>query len=157
MTHNLAVLLDLILAGTILGTNVWFFFVQSPVLVKSMGREKFVPIQMRLAKVLVRLVAILASVLFVVAWIAFGIGLAFFGALVTAVAAIVCHFYVIPKALRAGGIGRSETVAAGGDKSVDKFVTEGSGPSAAFWHRTVVFCVVIILSGVIANMWSVSI
>jgi hypothetical protein len=147
-------LVDLVVAGFTVGAIVWFFFIQSPALISSMGREKFVPIQMRLTKVLFRVLSVSALVLVVLSWFASG-GIAFLAATLSAVAAVVAHFFVIPRALRAGGKGRVETVNAGGDASVAKFASEGAGPSAAIWHRTVVVFVVIILAGTIVNMGAV--
>ncbi len=44
--------IDLFAVAFVFGATIWFFFVQSPVLLKKMGREQFVPIQMRLTVVL---------------------------------------------------------------------------------------------------------
>ena len=88
----------------------------------------------------------------VVAFLASG-ALSVLGAAIAAAAALVANFYVIPRALRAGGKGRAETMAEGGDNSVAKFASEGSGPSATFWHRMVVLFVVAILLGALLNMY----
>ncbi len=146
--------LELALAGFLIGSNAWFFFLQSPALISAMGRDKFVPIQMRLTKLLFRSQSVAAVLLFILAWL-ISDTLATLGAGLAALAAVIAHFYVIPRALRAGGKGRAETMAEVGDKSVAKFASEGSGPSAAFWHRTVVVFVVLILGGSIVNLYSV--
>ena len=147
-------LLDITLAGSAIGATVWFFFIQSPALIKFMGRDKFVPVQMRLTKVLfatlsvVTLIVVGLSVLLV----GFSYGSVLDGAVLAAVAALACHFYVVPRALRAGGKGRMETSEAGGDNSVGKFAVEGSGPSAKFWHQTLVVFVVVLLVGLVVHL-----
>lgn len=94
---------DLILASFIIGANVWFFFLQSPALIGFLGRDKFVPIQMRLTKLLFRAVSIAAILLIVVAWFANMNTLSMLGADLTLAAALVANFFVIPRALVAGG------------------------------------------------------
>ena len=148
---NVIVIIDLAVAGFLVGANVWFFFLQSPLLISIMGREKFVPIQMKLTKLLFKSLSIAAVALVVLAWFSGG-SQAIFGATFAAVSAVIAHFVIIPKALKAGGKGRVETIAEGGDHSVAKFASEGSGPSAAFWHRTVVVFVVLILIGALVNI-----
>ena len=43
---------DVLAMSLAIGATAWFFFIQSPILHKAMKREQFVPIQMRLTKVL---------------------------------------------------------------------------------------------------------
>ncbi len=148
---HVIVVIDLAIAGFLVGANVWFFFIQSPLLITIMGREKFVPIQMKLTKLLFKSLSIAAVLLVSLAWFSGG-AVAILGAVFSAVSALIAHFYVIPQALKAGGKGRAETVAKGGDHSVAKFASEGSGPSASFWHRTVVVFVVLIIIGALANI-----
>jgi len=45
---------DLLASSFVIGATIWFFFIQSPVLMKELARERFVPIQMRLTIVLFR-------------------------------------------------------------------------------------------------------
>jgi hypothetical protein len=40
--------LDILCLGLVLGSTVFFFFVQSPKLLQFMGREKFVTVQMKI-------------------------------------------------------------------------------------------------------------
>jgi len=148
---NVVVVIDFAVAGFLVGANVWFFFIQSPLLITIMGREKFVPIQMKLTKLLFRSLSIAAVALVFLAWISSG-SVALFGAIFAAVSALIAHFYIIPRALKAGGKGRVETIAKGGDHSVAKFASEGSGPSSSFWHRTVVVFVILILIGAFVNI-----
>ena len=148
---------DLIVASFIIGANVWFFFFQSPALIGFMGRDKFVPIQMRLTKLLFRSVSVAAILLVVIAWFANINILSMLAANLTLAAALVANFFVIPRALIAGGKGRIETQAAGGDHSAAKFASEGSGPSASFWHRMVVLFVVLILAGALLNVYGLTV
>ena len=148
---NLIVVIDLAVACFLVGANVWFFFLQSPLLISIMGREKFVPIQMKLTKLLFKSLTVAAVLLVLLAWFSGGTQ-TIFGAVFAAASALAAHFVIIPRALKAGGKGRAETIAEGGDHSVAKFASEGSGPSAAFWHRMVVVFVVLILIGALVNI-----
>ncbi|MDG2340146.1 MAG: DUF4149 domain-containing protein [Paracoccaceae bacterium] len=148
--------IDVVLASFIFGGNIWFFFLQSPTLIGFVGRDKFVPIQMRLTKLLFRAVSVVAILLVVVAWFANLNTQAMLGADLTLAAALIANFFIIPRALKAGGKGRQETQAAGGDHSITKFASEGTGPSASFWHRMVVLFVVLILVGALLNLYAVT-
>lgn len=44
---QIARLIDLLALAFVVGSTSWFFFVQSPGLLARMGREAFVPLQMR--------------------------------------------------------------------------------------------------------------
>ena len=149
---NMILTVELAVAGYLIGANVWFFFLQSPALISSMGRDKFVPIQMRLTKLLFRTHSLAAILLLVMAWIV-GTRIAILGAGLAVAAALIAQLFVIPQALKAGGKGRAETMSEGGDNSVAKFASEGSGPSAKFWHRSVVVFVVLILAGALINLY----
>ena len=65
---------------------------------------------------------------------------------------MIAQFAIISRALKAGGKGRIETMAEGGYNSVGKFASEGSGPSAKFWHRTVVVFVGLVLIEAVINI-----
>ena len=45
-------MVDLLALAFVFGSTAWFFFVQSAVLLNKLGRERFVPLQMRLTRVL---------------------------------------------------------------------------------------------------------
>ncbi len=149
-------LLDLLIVSLVVGATVWFFFIQSPALIRSMGRDRFVPLQMRLTKLLfaVLMYATLA-VLGLSLVLAPALGPVLAGAAVAALAAAFSHLYVIPRALRAGGKGRVEARKAGDDGSVASFAVEGSGPSARFWHQMVVAFVVVILGAMVVHVGGV--
>ncbi len=147
-------LLDIVLAGSAIGATVWFFFIQSPVLINFMGRDRFVPVQMRLTKVLFATLSVVTLIIVGLSVLLVGLrfGAVLGGAVLAAVAALASHFYVVPRALRAGGKGRLEAKKAGDEGSVADFAVEGSGPSAKFWHQTVVAMVVVILVGLLVHV-----
>jgi hypothetical protein len=143
--------IDLFALAFVFGATVWFFFVQSPVLLKKLGREQFVPIQMRLIAVLFKTLTISLfimlgasaghSLLSSYTTIAAGIAL---------VAVLINKFVVLPRALRAGGQSRADIK--GKDKnsegSTANFAVEGVGNRTKLLHRLVVLFVVIMLGGV---------
>ncbi len=149
-------LLDVLIASLAIGATVWFFFIQSPALIRSMGRDRFVPLQMRLTRLLfaVLMYATLA-VLGLSLVLSPGVGPVLAGAVIAAAGALFSHFYVIPRALRAGGKGRAEARKAGDEGSVAQFAVEGSGPSSKFWHQLVVVFVVVILGGLVVHVGGV--
>ncbi len=56
--------IDFFALAFVFGATAWFFFVQSPVLLKKLGREQFVPIQMRLTVVLFRTLIVFLFIMF---------------------------------------------------------------------------------------------
>ena len=56
--------IDLSALAFVFGATAWFFFVQSPVLLKKLGREQFVPIQMRLIAILFKTLTISNFIMF---------------------------------------------------------------------------------------------
>ena len=44
-------MIDLTFTSMILGQTIWVFFIQSGVLMKFVGRERFVPVMMKITKV----------------------------------------------------------------------------------------------------------
>ena len=147
-------MLDLLLSASAVGATLWFFFVQSPVLIRWMGRDRFVPIQMKLTRVLFRVLTALLALLVALALVQRQgpLGPLQWGAIVALIGASVNSFFVVPRALRAGAQGRKETRARGDDGSVGAFVSEGTGPSAKIWHRTVVAFVIVMLGGLLPHM-----
>ena len=49
-TTNMVRVIDIGLTSMVLGQTIWVFFIQSGVLMKFLGREKFVPIMMKITK-----------------------------------------------------------------------------------------------------------
>lgn len=145
--------IDLFAFAYAFGATAWFFFVQSPVLVKRMGRDRFVPLQMSLVAPLFQSVSVVLVVMLGAAlahnaqWGTLPVlsaVLALFGAVLNAAV-------VIPRALRAGGKSMQEQLGADDQQSVSRFASEGGGEASAFWHRAVVLLVVVMLAGLLSH------
>ena len=146
---HIARALDLFALVFVFGSTVWFFFVQSPVLLKKLGREQFVPIQMRLIVVLLKTLTISLFIMLGASaghspfssypTIAAGIAL---------VAVLINKFAILPRALRAGGQGRADIKGKDSEGSTASFAVEGVGNRTKSLHRLVVLFVVIMLGGV---------
>lgn len=149
---SIAQVLDLFAMSFAVGATAWFFFVQSPVLLSKMGREKFVPLQMRLTVVLFRALVIalgivvgtslLHSSLMSAVTISAGVGL---------LGALVNQWVVVPRALRAGGQTRKDIAGLDHEGSTTKFASEGAGSKTKLMHRLVVLFVVVMLGGLFTH------
>ena len=150
---------DLLISAFVLGATVWLFFVQTPSLITMMGRDRFVPIMMRLTKLHFKSLSLALLAVVILALLHSGLttGLAVIGAAIALVGAASNHFFVVPRALKAGGQGRRDTKDPADDKSVGAFASEGAGPSAKFWHRMVIAFVVVMLAGLIAHMYALQV
>lgn len=144
--------IDLFALAFVFGATTWFFFVQSPVLLKRLGREKFVPIQMQLTVVLFRALSVLLLIMFVAAagHSPFGSATAL-AAGIALVAGLINQFVVVPRALKAGGQGRREIKGKDSEGSTASFASEGAGARTQWLHRLVVVFVVIMLGGVVVH------
>ena len=134
MLQDTTHLLDLFLSSFVFGSTLWFFFVQSPALIKWMGRDKFVPIQMRLTKVLFRTLTIALAASMIMTMLHAGVTAshALISIMIAFISVAINNFYVIPRALKAGGKGRVEEKDQSDDKSFGKFASEGSGHLQSF-------------------------
>lgn len=155
MFSQIAFMIDAVLLAFAAGSTMWFFFVQSPVLLKWMGKEKFLPIQMRLTRTLFAALAVAVPLMFAmtlihgsdVFWLHVATaGLAMLGTLVNA-------FVVVPRALRAGGQSLRDVRGTGDPGSVADFASRGGGEASKVWHRLVVVFVVVMLGGLAAHGW----
>ncbi|MDP1919052.1 MAG: DUF4149 domain-containing protein [Myxococcales bacterium] len=153
MTPTIARTIDLLALAYVFGSTAWFFFVQAPVLVKRMGRDRFVPLQMSLALVLFRSLSVALLVMA-------GASLAsthapgstlVLTALVALAGAVINTVFVLPRALKTGGVSLKEVQSIDEQKSVGNFVSQGGGEATAFWHRVVVFFVVVMLAGAVPH------
>ena len=149
-------LVDLLAIALSLGAIVWFFFVQSPVLIKRMGSQDFVPLQMRLTWLLFRYLVVVALVLVAAAVAPLATGsepttTGMVSAAAAAVAIIVNSLLVVPRALRAGGHTRGEERSDEEDRSVARFASEGGGEASRVWHRLVVLFVLIAAAGLVVH------
>jgi hypothetical protein len=113
-----------------------------------MGKERFLPLQMRLTKVLFNFLAVSLPLMFAAAllhhegalWGRLAAGLA-------VVAALVAALVVFPKALRAGGAALRRVRQEGAGDTVAEFASDGGGGETRWLHRTVVALVVVMLLG----------
>lgn len=140
--------IDIFAMAFALGATAWFFFVQSPVLLKRMGRERFVPLQMRLTVVLFKALSI-TLVLMLAASLLHSAPLSttVITAAVAALGGLLNAQIIVPRALRSGGQSRREIKGKDKEASVADFAYDGAGKTTQFWHRAVVLCVVIMLAG----------
>ncbi len=153
MTSTIARTIDLLALAYVFGSTAWFFFVQAPVLVKRMGRDRFVPLQMSLALVLFRSLSV---ALLVMAGAALASTHApgstlVLTALVALAGAVINTVFVLPRALKTGGVSLKEVQSIDEQKSVGNFVSQGGGQASAFWHRVVVVFVVVMLAGAVPH------
>lgn len=151
--HAAARVLDLLATSFAFGATVWFFFVQSPVLLHRLGREKFVPIQMGLTVVLFRALTA-ATALVVLATALQGHGprsSVMVTALVALAAAVINRWVVVPRALRAGGASRRDLKGKDREGSTAEFASEGAGNQTRLLHRLVVLFVVVMLVGLVLH------
>ncbi|MCH9680472.1 MAG: DUF4149 domain-containing protein [Deltaproteobacteria bacterium] len=150
--QHLAQFADALAMAAVLGATVWFFFVQSPVLLSKMGREKFVPLQMRLTVVLFRTLTVLllvgaaASLVHspLASWATVTAGVAVLGGLFN-------RYVMVPRALQAGGRSRADIKGKDAEGSVTGFASEGAGNRTRTRHRLVVAWVVVMLVGVVGH------
>jgi len=150
---TLARTIDLLALAFAFGSTVWFFFIQSPVMVKRMGRDRFVPLQMGMALVLFRSLSVAAVVMA-------GASLALthsptstlvVTALIALAGAVINSALVLPRALKTGGASLAEVQSVDAQKSIGNFVSQGAGQASQFWHRMVVLFVVVMVGGVVAH------
>jgi hypothetical protein len=153
MLNNIARVVDLLALSLVLGTTVWFFFVQAPVLIKRMGSERFVPLQMRMTILFFNFLIVVVPVLLAASIARGGSLLAtpVVGSAVALVAVLINTYAVVPRALKAGGHSRTEVHDEQASKSVARFASEGAGKPAKVWHRLVVVFVVVMLGGLLPH------
>jgi hypothetical protein len=155
MFSDIARFVDGLTLAFAVGSTAWFFFIQSPVLIKKLGRDRFVPIQMRLTKVLFKSLSISLAIMVVASvyagWV-LGSKL-ILTAIVGCLAALINTYIVVPKALQAGGQGLRESQPESEQTSVTNFASLGAGQASRFWHRTVVLFVVMMLMGLLPHAY----
>lgn len=145
---TIATHVDLFASATILGSTVWFFFVQSPVMLRRAGREAFVPMQMRLTVVLFKtlqaLLLVSAGASILAHPLLSSVVLSAAAALAAGVINTRC---IVPRALKAGGQTRRDIKGKDDEASTLGFASDGAGAKTKFLHRVVVLFVVIMLAG----------
>jgi hypothetical protein len=126
-----------------LSSIVWVLVIQSIGLLRSMPRARFLPLQMQLVRVWSRALVGITAVAALAA-IARA-GLHAWPALVAFVAAGLCGAWAIPRALRSGGEALHETTS---DALSSKgFLADGGGAATRVWHRVVLACMAVVITG----------
>jgi hypothetical protein len=153
VVQTAALYVDLLATSIVVGATVWFFFIQSPVLYAAMVREEFVPIQMRLSRVLFTTLFAAAGVILVSAVVRSSeiISPATLTAAGAFAAVAINKFVVFPMALRAGGESIRRGDATGETGTSVEFVAQGAGRSATRLHRVVVVFVLLMAGGLVAH------
>jgi hypothetical protein len=144
--------IDLLALAFALGATAWFFFVQSPVLLKAMGRDKFVPLQMRLVVVLFKALTVALALAFLAS---FGhsepLSHSVCSAGLALAAGLFNRFVILPKAMRAGGQSRAEIKGRDHEGTTAAFVSDGAGDRTKVLHRLVVVFVVVMTLGLVVH------
>ncbi len=145
--------IDLFASATVLGATVWFFFVQSPVMLERSGRESFVPMQMKLTVVLFKTLQTLLLVAAAAAAIhsplrssvviTAGVGL---------LSGLFNRHVIVPRALKAGGRARKDIKGKDDEGSTANFASQGAGAKTKTLHRLVVLFVAVMLGGIGAHL-----
>jgi len=145
--------IDLLVTGLAIGATVWFFFIQSPALYRTLARERFVPMQMRLAKLLFS--SLLVAQLIATALGLLGTTLALLSAAVGALIGALNRAVLFPIALKAGAASQQSHEEEGATGSATRFVTVGAGRKATVMHRVVVFCVLLMTAAALTHGYAV--
>ena len=151
---TLLTIIDTLAAAFVFGATVWFFFIQAPVLLSKIGRERFVPIQMNATKVLFKALVVTTAVM-VAANLAGGNGplsMAGGSALLALLGALINERFLVPKALKAGGRGYKAIKGKDVEADTAGFALDGVSADTATMHRLVVVFVVVMLAGVVPHL-----
>ncbi len=153
MTAAPIVLLEALLVAGSLGATIWFFFVQTPALLRGMGMKKFLPLQIRLVRIFApALAAGTTAVLLASLFRHGGPSAALWPAALAAASAWINAAYVVPRAVRQGGAAiRDVHKGEGGDGSLTSFTLDGGGEPTKLFHRLVVLFVLLMVGGLLAE------
>ena len=151
---------DLLMTGFAAGTTVFFFFIQSPLLIKRLGREKFVPLMMALTRMFFQVMfptvttIALASVLInqKLQSSASSAPASLALALTAWLAVAINRFLFVPMALKAGARSHQERKGDNGKDLADFAVRGGSKSSTKALHQTVVVFVLIMTAALVAHL-----
>ena len=149
---QIARVLDIFAMAFVFGATAWFFFIQSPVLMKTMGRENFVPVQVRLTNVLFKALTV-SLLLMLMASVGHSPlpSVTTCAAVVALAAGLINKFAVLPKAFKAGGQNRGAIKGKDDESSVASFASEGVGDRTRVLHRLVVLFVLIMVAAVVTH------
>lgn len=135
-----------------IGATVWFFFVQTPALLKGMGMERFLPLQIRLVRVYAPVLAVASALVLAAATARVGIDASLWAAALAAGAALLNAWVVVPRAVRAGGQAIREVRTTGeSTDDLGSFASTGGGTPTKVWHRLVVVMVLLMTTGMVAD------
>jgi hypothetical protein len=140
------------LVALALSSVLWVLVIQSVGLLRSMPRERFLPIQMQLVRVWSVALAAITALVAVAALLRSG--LSAWPALGASAAAVLCARWAIPRALRMGGAAlRSEESA---PMSAGGFIADGGGAATRVWHRVVLACTAAVVAGLAMDAHALS-
>lgn len=143
---------EALLVAFALGATLWFFFVQTPALLMTMGMEAFLPLQMRLVRIYGPALAVAAVGLLGATTLRMGLTPDLWASCLVAAAALFNTLVAIPRALRSGGQAyRDVRQGRGADASLGSFVSVGGGQATAVWHRVVVAVVLVMTGGLLVQ------
>eukprot|EP01135_Chromosphaera_perkinsii_P007941 Nk52_evm13s1073 gene=Nk52_evmTU13s1073 len=175
MLNEAALYIHLVAFAVVAGSTVWVFFIQSPFLFQYLGREKFVPIMIRLVGVFFQTTSIALLVMSLTSIYIFRdtSSLEVASILFAFWASLLNQFVIVPKATRAGW--QSQKYRRGKDStpgsSATNFTVDGGAgfvqedePSdtekkslsdkVKFLHRTVTIFVLLAAGGVLTHLFA---
>lgn len=142
---NALAVVDTLASAFAFGALTWFFFMQTMVLVKRLGRARFVPLQLGLVRPLFGSVSVASLV-------ALGVSVLGGGSheqVVSAGAALVTALFILlvvaPRAMRAGGESLREPMQGEADQSAVRFTADGGGEATRVWHRVLGLLTVVLV------------
>jgi hypothetical protein len=158
---SILVTVGLIANSVVIGSPVWVFFIQSPVLFTFMGRSKFIPPMMKLTKVLFRWTLPIAGGITLSASLLRGCGMPSSWstplAALSLAATLINSLLIVPRALAAGAKATSKKTDTSSSKSKTDFAVSGGdgsteGSVTKTLHQTVVLFVAIMLIGAVGHL-----
>lgn len=146
MSH-LAAVVDQLAFALVLGSLFWFFFVQTPVLMKRLGRDRFVPLQLSLVGPLFRAVLVLVTLGGLATFLSTTSHLALLSAGAVWALSVLLLFVAVPRAVRAGGASLKESLPPEQQQALGRFTVDGGGDSTKVWHRVLGLLTVAVVVG----------
>lgn len=156
---TLLLTLDQLLIGFTCGVTIWHFFIQAPFLLQLMGKEKFVPIMMKITRLWIQTIFVSSTLATILSTSLFYISSNnenAFQLLILPicgwVAVAIKKCTVVPKALKAGARSVQQRK---GDSSSDikDFAIDGGGKSETkAMHQTVVLFVVLMMGSFLTHL-----
>jgi hypothetical protein len=141
-------------AAVVVGANIWVFGLQAPLLLKSMGRARFVPLQMQVTRKLLEVLVILLAVQ-LLATLAKRLAptLALAAALLAFAAAAIVRFVLLPRAFRAAGRQKVADAKTSPSPGEEAFFAEGLGEETKAMYLMIEGRIGPIMISCLANLW----